>query len=249
MILTNDIISELILSQTANGIAATTGIDSLEHCKDKTRFKTYHKEIIYHYNYMGYRDIEWPSNISQQYWAIGDSFTVGLGQPSNETWSNILSNRVGKRIINVSMNGASNDWIARRALYILKYLQPKVIFIQWSYLHRRELTDNTLLDEERAIWHSTDSINDIGNFIDNLKTVESNKDQTQIIHSFIPEFANPQSQDALIIFNIMHQINALMFPPCKQIDYSRDGHHYDVETANNYANGYFNILNQLKING
>lgn len=249
MILTESLISELILSQTANGIEATTGIDSLEHCKDKTKFKTYHKEILYKYNYMGYRDYEWPNDISKQYWAIGDSFTVGLGQPLEETWSNLLSKKIDKRIINVSMNGASNDWIARRAHYILEYLDPEVIFIQWSYLHRRESLDNTLLDEHRAIWHSTDSINDLENFIDNLKLVESNKNNTKIIHSFIPEFSNPHSNDAKIIFDRLSKINARGFPPCEQVDYSRDGHHYDVETATSYANYYYNILNQLKING
>lgn len=247
MELTDNIIRELILSQTVNALESSTGIDSLEHCKDSARFRTYHKLILYQYNYMGYRDEEWPDNLDNQLWCIGDSFTVGLGQPSDETWSNILSQKMNRRIINVSMNGASNDWIARRAKFILENLNPEAILIQWSYLHRREVDDSSLLDEERALWHSTDSVNDLKNFLDNINSIEKIKKSTKIIHSFIPEFSNPNSNDAESIYFEMRKINALGFPPREQVDYSRDGHHYDVATATAYAEKYFEILHQLQL--
>ena len=33
-------IKELILSQTANGIDIASGIDSIEHCRDPSRYRT-----------------------------------------------------------------------------------------------------------------------------------------------------------------------------------------------------------------
>jgi len=245
--LTKSIIDKLILSQTANALETSTGIDSLEYCKDRLHYKTYNKTILYEYNYLGYRDLDWPTDLSNQIWCIGDSFTVGLGQPSSETWSNILSQKMNRRIINVSMNGASNDWMRRRAEFILQEFSPVAILLQWSYLHRRELSNESLMDEERALWHSTDSVNDLKNFLDNLRAVEQLKGSTKVIHSFIPEFSNPDSCDADTIFKEMSAINSLNFPPCKQVDFSRDGHHYDIQTATCYADCYFEKLHQLQL--
>lgn len=238
--LADDDIKELILSQTANGIDITSGIDSIEYCKDPSRYRSYNKLVMYQYNYMGYRDEDWPEDLLNNIWSVGDSFTVGLGQPLEETWPKLLSKKLNQRIINVSMNGASNDWIARRATYILTRFAPKVLLIQWSYLHRREDTNTDLLDEFRAIWHATKHVSDdLENFLQNLNNIESVKGATLVVHSFIPEFYSRETQDDQIIYQTMSNINATGFPPCKQVDYSRDGHHYDIETATCYAEKYY----------
>lgn len=240
--------NEFILTGTANLFEVTCGIDSLEHCKDVTHYKTYPKNIIYAYNTFGYRDEEWPVDLTDSIWCVGDSFTVGLGQPYDETWVNLVSKQIGKRTINVSMNGASNDWIARRVQSIVDNFNPRIILIQWSYCHRRENKDTTLTDEDRKI-HFIKAEGGRENFadmqhLDKQNCIENilkiNSTTTQIVHSFIPKFARPD--DAEFIYNELTKHNVNFFPEQPQVDFARDGHHYDILTASNYANLYLNNL-------
>lgn len=248
--LTNEMIDELLLIKTANTIESTNGIDSPEQCKDYHRYKFWGKNVMYEYNYLGYRDNEWPEDLSNRVWCIGDSFTLGLGQTFNETWPQLLSKKINDIIINISMNGASNDWIARRALYILKTFQPKHILIQWSFLHRRELSNTQLTDEERAIWLDTKDNKDIENFLKNMHLVEDNKNSTQVVHSFVPFFANfkDPSHPDLLVYKHLDENNISYFVSPEQLDFARDGYHYDVLTANAYATKYYEGLNRLCLN-
>ena len=89
--------NEFVLTETANAFEVTCGIDSLEHCKDVAHYKTYSKSVIYSYNTSGYRDEEWPADLINSIWCVGDSFTVGLGQPYDETWVKLVEKKTGKR--------------------------------------------------------------------------------------------------------------------------------------------------------
>lgn len=93
-------------------------------------------------------------DLQESVWCLGDSFTVGLGQPWEQTWPQILQKKIKRRTINVSMDGASNDWIARRALQIISEVAPRHIVIVWSYTHRRESTGPGYSDEKRRIFSS-----------------------------------------------------------------------------------------------
>ena len=243
------ILNEFILTATANLFEVTCGIDTLEGCKDASHYKAYAKSVIYAYNSFGYRDEEWPTELNNGIWCIGDSFTVGLGQPYDETWAKLVEKQVGERIINISMNGASNDWIARRAQAIIDNFNPRIILIQWSYCHRREHKDATLTDQDRRI-HFVDPIGirekfadiqqlDKLNCIENILKLKSDV-STQIVHSFIPRFARPD--DAEFIYNELTKHNVNFFPEQPQVDFARDSHHYDILTASNYANLYLNNL-------
>jgi hypothetical protein len=241
--------NELVLTNTANGFEVTCGIDSLEHCRDVVHYKTYAKNITYVYNSLGYRDDEWPLDLSDIIWCIGDSFTVGLGQPYDETWVKLVEKQTKKRTINISMNGASNDWIARRAQTIIDNFNPRIILIQWSYCHRRENKDNTLIDEDRRIHFVSaeggrEKFADIQtldkqNCIENILKI-NNQLSTQIVHSFIPKFA--RIDDAEFIYNELKKHNINFFPEQPQADLARDSHHYDIQTASNYANLYVSNL-------
>lgn len=239
--------NEFVLTETANAFEGNCGIDSLEHCKDIAHYKMYSKSVIYSYNSSGYRDEEWPADLTDVIWCVGDSFTVGLGQPNNETWPSLVSNQSGKRTINVSMNGASNDWIARRVQSIINNFAPSIILIQWSYVHRRENTDTTLIDEDRKIHFikaqgGREDFADIQsldkqNCIENIRKIKS-QSSTQVVHSFIPKFA--RADDAEFIYNELTTHNVNFFPDQPQVDFARDSHHYDILTATNYANLYVN---------
>ena len=257
-------IDEIKLTQLINKCCTTFGIDSVEHCWNKLHFKNYSKNVIYKFNQMGYRDEEWPNTLNNDIWAVGDSFTLGLGQPFEETWVNIVQKKINQRVINVSMNGASNDWIARRTQFILDNCNPAVILIQWSYTHRREDKNTALDDEDRANHFSKDLETelelltqlsnteqldrlmlldnlDIENCLQNIMSI-SNKHNIKIIHSFVPEFFNPQTDPNVSIYSVLttHHIN--FFPAQEQVDFARDGFHYDIKTATQYADKYVEQL-------
>jgi hypothetical protein len=183
------------ISSRANQLWQFSGLDSLEKCLDKKHFKAYPYPIEYRYNSRGFRDAEWPGDIDQlkhAIWCVGDSFTVGVGSPLTHTWVNILQHRLNKRCINVSMDGASNYWIARKISSVLDKIKPKIIIIHWSFFTRYELIDQDLDDEKRRLnFHDLEltSLQLLCNFNKLVQTIEQTKQNTKIIHSFIPGWA------------------------------------------------------------
>ena len=150
---------DLRLPSRANLRDYFSGIDSPEHCLDSHHFRQYPHKVDYQYNSRGFRDDEWPQDLEslqQAIWCIGDSFTVGIGQPYAHIWPQVLSTRTSRRTINVAMDGASNAWIARRARQIQQEIAPTCMIIMWSYWHRRELPDVLLPDEQRRLLHADD---------------------------------------------------------------------------------------------
>lgn len=236
-------LDELFLTSSANQCLTELGIDSYDQCLDKEFFERYPYRVFYFFNSRGYRDSEWPDNVNDVVWCVGDSFTVGLGQPFEHTWHQQLRTLTNDNVINVSLNGASNDWISRKVCYILKYAAPKTIFIQWSYLHRRENKNELLLDEQRLMHHDPADSDDIKNFLKNISAVESSKQDTKIVHSFIPNFCS--TGDTSIIYNTLTEDRILFFPNIDPIDKARDSHHYGKHTALLYATQYVTKLNNV----
>ena len=115
-----------------------SGIDTLDRCENCSHYLSYPHPVEYQYNSRGFRDAEWPDNLTDVVWCVGDSFTAGIGSPREHTWPYILQTRTGQRTINVSLDGASNNWIARVAVAILTQFPRAKMVVQWSFLHRRE---------------------------------------------------------------------------------------------------------------
>jgi hypothetical protein len=154
------ILPDFILPSRVNRHWQYSGIDSIEHCLNREHFLSYPYPVNYVYNSRGYRDAEWPDSLEElerAVWCVGDSFTVGVGQPLKHTWPQVLAKKLGRRTINVSMDGASNDWIARKIKRIVESINPKNIVVLWSYTHRRELPDAKLSDEHRILLCDGDS--------------------------------------------------------------------------------------------
>ena len=183
------ILPDLVLPSRVNQCWEYSGLDSIEHCRDKNHFKQYPYPITYDYNSRGFRDQEWPESVEElknAIWCVGDSFTVGLGSPIEHTWPWLLQKQTGRRVINISMDGASNNWIARRANLIQKEIAPDNIVIMWSYVHRREHQNSELDDEQRRICNITSSdIEDIDNFENCVNQVKNNN----VIQLSIPEYS------------------------------------------------------------
>jgi hypothetical protein len=165
------ILHDIFLEYNAFQQYQYTGIDSPDECRDKEFFLQYPHKISYIYNSRGFRDKEWPESLEElrdAIWCIGDSFTVGLGQPYEHIWPQILSKLTSKRTINVSMDGASNDWIFRMAKKIYDEVDPRYMIVMWSYTHRREYAITTLSDEQRRLHYDykTTSEQDLNHFMD-----------------------------------------------------------------------------------
>lgn len=214
------LLTDLILTSTANQTNATEEWDTLTHCLDVDHYNNYPYPISYQYNSRGFRDSEWPADnqLKDCIWCIGDSFTLGVGQPYDHIWPQVLQKQQNKRTINVSMEGASNNWIARRAEQVLQVIQPDIMIIHWSFIHRRE---KSFLATTRVKWlefYSSvkdplwpactfDEMNDLPTEI--LKEIEE-------IHHWVPAtdeerklFADPKNSDLDDIKNTIDCINQL----------------------------------------
>ena len=207
------VLADFILHSRVNARWDYSGMDSIEGCVDKKHFKNYPYPIEYVYNSRGFRDAEWPNSVEElknAIWCIGDSFTVGLGSPLEHTWPYLLQQQTGRRCINISLDGASNEWIARKTRSIIKEINPTDIVIMWSYPHRREKKDNSLSDEGRRIHAITELVNDkLENIINFKSCVESvNNQYNNIKHTTIPfAFTGSDINELIRIFNIVKDVS------------------------------------------
>lgn len=230
-------LDSLVLDYCKNLNIDQTGIDSYANCLNKKHFLDYPYSVNYQYNSRGFRDEEWPhTDLENCVWCFGDSFTVGLGSPLEHTWVNLLQTKINKRCINISMDGASNQWISRRAVQVLKEIKPKNMIIMWSYFHRRERSNYKLNDAEkrlRFIKYETIE-NDIFHFKWNLNFVEKNKNDTNVIYLVIP---NPVQQGTIYEANVDNFLGEV-----KLIDYARDYHHFDIQTSHDVVDSIIPLL-------
>ena len=270
------ILPNFVVYSRANQTWPYSGIDSPDRCMDKKHFKSYPHNISYVYNSRGFRDSEWPNNLEEltsAVWCVGDSFTVGLGSSLEHTWPWILQQATQRRVINVSMDGASNEWIARHVNLIKKQINPKNIIVMWSYVHRREHKNQNLAGEQRRI-HSakTNDLEDLLNFkscramvntsnavqltipeyaphIFNLQSVWQNirgvdwPDQPpETPHELLalPKFVQTELKENFKIWTDLQQLveQQLLLSNFEKdlvrvdrLDLARDGHHFDIITA------------------
>lgn len=186
------ILPNFVLSSRIGQNDQYTGIDSLKYCNNRNHFKSYPHAIEYQYNSRGYRDQEWPADLNHAVWCLGDSFTVGVGSPVEHTWPYLLQQISGQRCINVSMDGASNNWILQKANDLLDQLQPDTIVIHLSYLHRTQSPDSSLSDEDRRMSLRDGAIDTsqwISELQHNILKLNQRRGRTKIIYSFIPGWA------------------------------------------------------------
>ena len=204
--------------------STTSGIDSLDKCLNRQHYLSYHKKISYRYNSRGFRDDEWPDDLSDVIWCVGDSFTVGIGQPFEETWPHLLQQKTGKRCLNVGENGCANDTIAMRIQEIYRLYNPKLIVVMWSYLSRRYVNNENVGFDKNDFGNKED----MENFTKNFKAV--NELPVPIINTIIPK--------ALASTDIFNQIikkniggSTCELTSVEQLDWARDYHHFDIKTS------------------
>lgn len=243
------ILPELYVESKVNWKSNYSGIDSIEYCRDKLWFAQYKyaDKITYKYNSRGFRDNEWPEDLKNAIWCIGDSFTVGIGSPIEHSWPYLLRMMTGIPTINIGVDGASNDLIASMSIAVQTQVLPIAVVHQWSYIHRREGQN------ERVHYAKVTEQEDVKNFVNAV--VSTTKFGSTTVHSMIPSFepsdepsgspnrlpdsdhpAKRGLQD-LSIPNVVY-VN-------RQLDYARDKHHYDIITATKYVSYYLDYLKSL----
>lgn len=224
---TTDFLPTFVVEESRFWQSAESGIDALKRCRSKQHFKQYPKQVYYRHNSRGFRDLEWPDQVNQAIWCVGDSFTVGLGTPFEHTWPQVLKQHTGRNVINISMDGASNTWISRKSCSIITEVNPPLVIIMWSYFHRREMGIEFGTDIQRRRW-SDESATDEDNVKDFMlclqKVVDTAKPtNTKLIHFLIPK-ASPVKDLALDnVENFLGEV--------PQLDWARDRHHFDLLTS------------------
>ena len=229
------ILPDFILNSRKNQTWAESGIDSKKRCLNRSYFKNFPYPINYKFNSRGFRDAEWPATLDElqnAIWCFGDSFTTGIGSPIEHTWVNILQTKLNRRCINVSLDGASNFWIARKAVQVLKTISPTTMCIQWSFLHRVESENQSKSDEQRRRAEVMSDIDQHQNFFKCMELLECNKNNTKIFYSTIPHSG---------LFSYTKANN--LWDSLKGTDWP------DVSICSNYDNIPNNILSELKTFG
>jgi hypothetical protein len=144
--MTDQILQSFYVKSTKNLSSDFFGSDDPDVSKINSKFP---HSIHYNFNSRGYRDSEWPDSLPKlktAIWCLGDSATVGVGSPLAHTWPNLLSTALQRRTINISMVAASNDFIERKCIELLNTIAPDLIVICWSYLSRRDVSEQFRLD-------------------------------------------------------------------------------------------------------
>ena len=222
----------LIVPKKINWRSNYSGMDSLELCNDRQHFLNYKKKITYEYNSKGFRDYEWPTDLDDLIWCLGDSFTVGLGQPFAETWPQLLEKKIGKRCINLGEDGCSNDTISLRVEKIYDLYKPKLIIVMWSYFHRRRIDNENVHFDKKDFGPKKD----LENFIKNYKKIAKLK--TKVIQTMIPNVF----LDKQIVNYLLNKFKILNFP---QLDHARDYHHFDIKTSKNLVDLLIKKINEF----
>ena len=236
-------LADLCLQSRAGVCINNTGMDSLQFCRDRAHYRACRSDISYQFNSRGFRDHEWLGDLSTAIWCLGDSFTVGIGQPFAEIWPQQLTQTLDQRTINVSMDGASNAWIARRAQQILTEIQPRIMILHWSFLHRREDSDTHSSDEDRRIWHVRDS-DDIVEFQRCIDQVEKARGNSLLLHSTIPGFS-----PNLVVRQVMLRrcVGRRAMPDLEFADHGRDGYHYGPRSTGRLVNYLASSINMFDV--
>lgn len=217
----------------ANVCCKFIGLDSQEHCLDSAYFRSYPDDVEYRFNEIGYRTKSVNEFRGNEILAIGDSFTLGLGVPLQHTWPCRLEQLLNYPVLNFSLNGASNDWLARKTQQLLQWFQPRAIVVHYTFSHRRERPCPDWHDDERTecepFYTEQENLENWNRAFCYFSSLP-----WPVVHSFIPNWHTTSIDHSLLNNNVL--------PPTQQIDFARDRFHYGVKTNQQLAESITNLL-------
>ena len=209
--------------------------DTLEHCGDRKHFLNYKKPINYKFNKYGYRDHEWPKALEDVIWCVGDSATMGVGQPFEESWPQILQKKTGKTCINLGEAGCSNDTISLRVQEICKLYNPKLVIVMWSFFSRRRIGNQNVAHDKNDFGNKQDLDNFFKNYttVNNLPTTIINSMYSKVFMGDWTEYVMERSMD-------VSQIKYV-----KIIDRARDYDHFDIKTSSRFVEWVYDEIKNI----
>ena len=217
-----------------------SGMDNLHTYKDhpdpvidsSVPFITYPYPVYYKYNSRGFRGPEWPKDLSDVIWCLGDSFTEGIGVPFEHTWPSILQTKTKKHCINLGINGSANRLILNIAKQVISKYNPKYMVIMWSHQNSRYEDPWTFIDFDPT----ANDYDDMKEFLSCYKEV--NNLCSNIYNTIIPiiDISDYKNLDKLLYTHTM-------------LDVARDSWHFDYLTAEPIVESiisHFNFTNKEK---
>jgi len=218
----------------ANLQTDSIGMDSQAHCFNRKMFDQ-HPAVRYQFNQVGFRTHSVDKFVHNAILVIGDSFTLGVGNNTQERYTDLIEKQLSHQVLNFSLNGASNDWITRKLQQLLKLFEPRAIVIHYTFTHRRELPQTDWHDNERTecepLYSSQENYQ---NWFTNFQTIQALAGDTKLVHSFIPNWHNQTIDYAELGTNVIS--------PMTQLDFARDGFHYGPRTHLELANKITSLL-------
>lgn len=199
-----------MLDQQFNEYGTDTSIDT-ERNNRQQQFNNYPYNIKYKFNSRGFRDDEWPDDVNDVIWCLGDSHTLGIGIPVEFQYTKILSRLTGKTVLNLGHYCATNIWLNIHALSILQEIRPKNLVIGWTNF------DKTLRPDDML----TGNIHNHILFKNCIKKILDKKSSTNFIDFFTPNSVHNT-------ISIQSRDNSLGL--ITYIDYARDGFHIGIKT-------------------
>jgi len=231
MLHSRELLQTLKIPNYANLTCDSLGLDSQEHCYNIEHFKKHN--VRYHFNELGYRTVPVDQFVGNEILALGDSFTLGLGVNYNHTWPAQLGKMINYPVLNFSLNGASNNWIARKTQQLLTWFTPRAIVVHYTFTHRRERAEPNWSDDERT--ECDPYYSDAENLQDwHIAFEYFNGLSIPVVHSFITDW-HPNDIDYSIL-------GTNVIPPVKKIDLARDSFHYGPKTNRALAEKLTSLL-------
>ena len=76
-------------------------------------------------------------------YTLGDSFTYGeeLPNPTTQSWSAVLADKLGYDLINRGKAGCGNSYIVKTAMKQVPKLKPDLVLVAWTTCARIEVAD------------------------------------------------------------------------------------------------------------
>ena len=223
---------KIIIPRYANLSCSELGHDSPTHAGQKFFM---HEPVQYQFNANGFRTHDFARLDSNCVLVVGDSYTLGMGENINCCYTTIIEQQLGWPVFNISLNGASNDWIARRTKDMLDIVQPRAIVIHYTFSHRRERPRSDWHDDERTECEpSYSSEENYQNWFTNFQTIQALAGDIKLVHSFITNWHDQPVDYA--------ELGTDIIPPMTQLDFARDGFHYGPKTHLELANKITSLL-------
>jgi hypothetical protein len=232
-------------------------LESTEDCRESYLKRGGHPiygehDIVYSFNSLGYRSVDFGIRADLNVLAIGCSYVMGVGLRQQHLFHEVIAGQLGRStgksvcVYNLGAPGASNDYIARVLHLAIPILAPDLTLIHFTHAGRREyvsLNDRLLTYVPgfrpsdmvaRDIYKHLDALsspedNDL-NLFRNYKSIEALlRDRKWLFSSINPEFDRIKAH-----INLTRYVGTLTW-----LDKARDGCHPGPSSHKDLAERYW----------